>query len=96
MLSHCANSQCRTPFLRLQQGKLFLVETEYASQPSLSLELMAHRKRKPLRATERFWLCDCCAQVWTLLHDRSRGIVLLPLLIPAARATLRGEFKGVA
>lgn len=28
MLSHCANSQCLRPFLRLGQGKLFLVETE--------------------------------------------------------------------
>jgi len=28
MLSRCANSQCSRPFLRLRQGKLFLVETE--------------------------------------------------------------------
>jgi hypothetical protein len=28
MLSRCANSQCSKPFLRLREGKLFLVETE--------------------------------------------------------------------
>jgi hypothetical protein len=27
MLSHCANSQCSKPFLRLREAKLFLVET---------------------------------------------------------------------
>jgi len=29
---------------------------------------------------ERYWLCDQCAQVWTLVHDR--GIVLVPLPAP--------------
>jgi hypothetical protein len=28
MLSHCANPLCSTPFVRLREGKLFLVETE--------------------------------------------------------------------
>jgi hypothetical protein len=28
MLSHCANPLCSTPFVRLREGKLFLLETE--------------------------------------------------------------------
>jgi hypothetical protein len=28
MLSHCANPLCSTPFVRLREGRLFLVETE--------------------------------------------------------------------
>ena len=32
MLSHCANSRCSRPFLRLRQGKLFLVETEFVAK----------------------------------------------------------------
>ncbi len=28
MLSHCANPLCCTPFVRLREGKLFLLETE--------------------------------------------------------------------
>lgn len=33
MLSHCANPQCSTPFVRLREGKLFLVETESGAPP---------------------------------------------------------------
>jgi hypothetical protein len=31
------------------------------------------------RRVERYWLCDQCAEVWTLVHDRNAGIVLMPL-----------------
>jgi hypothetical protein len=96
MLSHCANSQCGTAFLRLQQGKLFLVETDYASKSRTDEAFAPPHKRKPPRSTERYWLCDRCAQAWTLVQDKNRGIVLLPLVTPAARATLRGESKVTA
>src|SRR5215475_7033376 len=33
MLSNCANQQCRKPFLRLREGKLFLVETDRLTKP---------------------------------------------------------------
>jgi hypothetical protein len=88
MLSHCANSRCTRPFLRLRQGKLFLVETEFASR---SRELMAPssaRMRLQPRRVERYWLCDECAAVWTLVHDRKQGIVLMPLSRPPVRANV--------
>ena len=78
MLSHCANPQCSRPFLRLGQGKLFLVESDSAesrkpsAHPSRSIRLQFKRM-------ERYWLCDQCRQVWTLAQDRNNGIMLLPL-----------------
>jgi hypothetical protein len=97
MLSHCANSICGTPFLRLQQGKLFLVETEDVSKPSTDESFVLPPKRKPPRSTQRYWLCDQCARIWTLAQDKDRRIVLLLLLVPAAPPVLmRAEIKGTA
>jgi hypothetical protein len=81
MLSHCANLQCMRPFLRLRQGKLFLVET--AGAPTSRL------RPKP-RRVDRYWLCDDCATVWTLIHDRHEGIVLAPLPRPPISPTVPG------
>jgi hypothetical protein len=94
MLSHCANIQCGRPFLHLQQGKLFLVESDNGSKPRSDQEFALPHKRKPPRSTERFWLCERCAQVWTLVHDKDGGIVLLPLLTAAARTRQGGECNG--
>ncbi len=79
MLSCCANSNCAKPFLRLREGKLFLVETEgsnKAREPGTS-EAQHHRLQP--RQLERYWLCDQCAVEWTLIYDRNRGIALIPL-----------------
>jgi hypothetical protein len=76
MLSHCANSQCSKPFLRLGEGRLFLVE----ATPRLE---MANSRcpflRQPPRRLERYWLCDRCAEICTLVYDRQKGISLVPL-----------------
>ena len=80
MLSHCANSQCLKPFLRLGQGKLFLVETSSVAKSEGMTP--SPRMRQPPRRLERYWLCDQCAAVWTLVHDRQKGIALLPLQPP--------------
>jgi hypothetical protein len=91
MLSHCANPQCSTPFLRLRQGKLFLVGTDGSSQPGKIRSQPASRKHLQQRV-ERYWLCDLCSQVWTLVQDRARGIALvrLPRLVASAEAVLGG------
>jgi hypothetical protein len=85
MLSHCANSQCSKPFLRLGQGRLFLVE---AQTPANAGELTMARSpymRMPPRRVERYWLCDQCAATWTLVHNRQKGIELVPLRpVPAS------------
>jgi len=86
MLSHCANSQCVRPFVRLGQGKLFLVENEYGANPAEFITPPSPHMRKQPRRVERYWLCDQCAELWTLVHDRKQGIGLVPLLRPLAGA----------
>jgi hypothetical protein len=83
MLSHCANLQCRKPFLRLGQGKLFLVETSCVVKPGETKFSPSPRMRQTPRRLERYWLCDQCATVWTLVHDRQKSIALLPLQPPS-------------
>jgi hypothetical protein len=88
MLSRCANSQCSKPFLRLREGKLFLVETDCVAKHSVVKpgEVGAPlyvRERQPQRQVEHYWLCDDCASRWTLIYDRDRGVTLAPLRRPA-------------
>jgi hypothetical protein len=86
MLSHCVNSQCSRPFLQLGQGKLFLVETEcVAGVEELTTPPVPYARRRT-RRVERYWLCDQCAQVSTLVYDQKQGIVLIRLPKPPFRA----------
>ena len=85
MLSRCANSQCSKPFLRLGQGKLFLVERDGVTKTETPAESPSRLTRPQLRRVERYWLCDQCAHAWTLVYDRKEGILLVPL--PPSPAT---------
>jgi hypothetical protein len=87
MLSRCANAQCSKPFLRLQDGKLFLVETSRMARPGKSTTSPFIRAKQPQRHVEHWWLCDECASQWTLVYDRDNGVSLSPLRRPAAAAT---------
>lgn len=86
MLSRCANLECSKPFLRLREGKLFLVETERLSKTGEAAAPPFIRARKLRRLVEHYWLCDACAAQWTLVYDRSCGIALAPLPAPVQRA----------
>jgi hypothetical protein len=79
MLSHCANPQCSKPFLRLREGKLFMVETDRVAKPGEAAAASILRARQPQRHVEHYWLCDQCASQWTLIYDRIRGVTLTPL-----------------
>lgn len=76
MLSHCANTQCSSPFVRLGQGRLFLVEAiplmERTNQPS-------SQGRRPPRRVERYWLCERCSELSTLVVGGTAGVTLVPL-----------------
>jgi hypothetical protein len=94
MLSHCANLQCSKPFLRLREGKLFLVETQSETRP---LGLPGHTApwlRKPPRRVEHFWLCDQCASIWTLIQDGTRGVALVPLNRISLAEAVGAENRG--
>jgi hypothetical protein len=96
MLSHCANQQCLKPFLRLRQGKLFLVEAECAAQPGELTAPMSAQMRPQPRRVERYWLCDECAEVWTLVHDLNQGILLMPLRRAPASMTMAQGYRESA
>jgi len=85
MLSQCANSLCGKPFLKLREGKLFLVETDRVNRPGESISPPFVRARQQQRVVEHFWLCDDCATQWTLIYDGERGITLAPLRRPVMR-----------
>jgi len=87
MLSRCANDQCGKPFLRLRDGKLFLVETERLTKPGQPVAPPFVRARQQQRQVEHYWLCDDCAPKWTLVYDRDRGVALAPLRRPVATVT---------
>jgi hypothetical protein len=75
VLHKCANPACHSPFRKLSQGKLFLVETE----PLEGLELRrAHWRGKCSHHIEYYWLCDQCAFVLTLSYEKGRGVVTAP------------------
>jgi hypothetical protein len=79
MLSQCANGSCCKPFLRLREGKLFLVETDRMAKSGESAAPAFIAARRHKRWVEHFWLCDSCAARWTLSYDRENGIRLIPL-----------------
>jgi len=81
MLSRCANPECGKPFLRLREGRLFLVETERVIKPALAVPPFV-RARQLQRRVEHYWLCDDCAANWSLAYDRDRGITLVRLRRP--------------
>jgi hypothetical protein len=83
MLSRCANAQCSKPFLKLREGKLFLVETERLTKPGESAVPPFVRARQQQRCVEHYWLCGDCAKHWTLVYDRERGVALAALHRPA-------------
>ena len=82
MLSHCVNSQCSKPFLRLREGRLFLVQTNHVTEAPTKARVTGPLRKSPQRV-EHFWLCDGCAPFWTLVQNGCQGISLVPLRQPA-------------
>ena len=76
MLHKCANSSCSHLFRRLDQGKLFQVETEYLSAFRINGPL---RRHQPVRRVEHYWLCDECSSVFTLSFEKGCGVVTVPI-----------------
>ena len=95
MLSQCANSQCGKPFLKLREGKLFVVEIDRVLRPGEKIPAAFVSARRQQRSIEHFWLCDECALQWTLIYDRT-GITLIALKRPVANAASHAAGKGAA
>lgn len=93
MLSRCANDQCCKPFLKLRDGKLFLVETDRITKPGESAPPFM-RARQLQRSVEHFWLCSDCASQWTLVFDPEQGVALSPLRRPAVSVLVTAAVAG--
>lgn len=75
MLAKCANPACSTPFRRLNEGKLFQVETRTTSEANGRMS----RRKGSARRIEHFWLCaECCRFVTLAVHEKS-GVITVPL-----------------
>jgi hypothetical protein len=96
MLSHCANAKCHKPFLRLREGKLFLVETDCSAKPGEHSVPPFVRARQQQRQVEHYWLCDACATQWTLIFDRELGVALAPVKRPIASGASASTQSGAA
>ena len=64
MLSKCANPACLSRFHYLHEGRIFNIEMTTLSSESNSA---ANRK------IEHFWLCERCAQTFTVVQEN--GVV---------------------
>jgi hypothetical protein len=74
MVSKCANPACTAPFRFLHQGKVFRVETQPKSSPSLY-----DSPQKAARQVEFFWLCERCSSLMTLAVEKG-GVKVRPRL----------------
>ena len=72
----CANPACPTAFDWMNGGKFFRFRQQEA--------LESGPKQKDLGANlhnvEHFWLCNRCAQMFTLVYSRGQGVVLRALV----------------
>jgi hypothetical protein len=85
MLNKCANPVCPNLFRSLHRGRLFLQETDCAP-PAMQNHSSPGRRAQVARRTERYWLCDDCCSQLTLIFERGRGMVTVPLLPANSRA----------
>jgi hypothetical protein len=67
MLAKCSNPSCSARFLRLGNGRLFILEADPPRQTD---------KSEP---TEYFWLCDHCSATMTLRLAEDERVVAVPL-----------------
>ena len=73
-----ANPDCSSVFRRLNHGKLFLLEIDHAVESSHTPS-PTNRRERQARRVERYWLCDLCSAQVTLIFERGRGMVTIPL-----------------
>jgi len=74
MISKCANPECSVPFHYLRDGKLFRVDLDQLESPSAERNDAEKWHRR-----EHFWLCGRCAATMTLVAEKGRGVVAVPL-----------------
>jgi hypothetical protein len=76
MLAKCANPACSTSFRRLNEGKLFQVESQLTPNDANTRAL---RREGAARRIEHFWLCSECCRFVTLAVNENTGVITVPL-----------------
>jgi hypothetical protein len=79
VLTKCANPICPSLFRHLSQGKLFQVETESSTALVTRRPLVPTRKSPSARHVQHYWLCDQCSPTLTLIFEKERGMITVPL-----------------
>lgn len=74
MVSKCANPACSKKFLYLQEGKIFHLSPTQEVKEATGCFVP--------RLDERFWLCDRCSKVMTLVWE-GHGVKVIPIAEPA-------------
>ncbi len=82
MVSKCANPDCSTPFHYLRDGKIFQLEIGEPNGPEPHLL----SSRRPTHHVEHFWLCGPCAATMTLVIEKEKGVIAVPLRPHARQA----------
>jgi hypothetical protein len=75
MISKCANPACSAPFRYLRDGKLFRVNLDLLESATTA----QNESDKPWHRLEHFWLCGRCAATMTLVAEKGRGVIAVPL-----------------
>ena len=85
----CANKDCGAELKYLRGGRLFLMER----QPS-SLATAAPEAQRAVTMRRYFWLCESCAQRYSIRRWTENGIELVPRMkrVQVATAALPHEW----
>ena len=94
-MSKCANPECSEVFRYLHQGKIFLLS------PTPEVQMATENDYPPLG--ERFWLCDKCSKLMTVVWGgKEAKLVILasatapagpPSLTPASEPAFRDDLR---
>jgi len=81
----CANQDCKAELKYLRGGRLFLMERKPNVIPMVSHD--STPLKRPVTMRRYFWLCESCAQVYTIQRWTDSGIELaskkrVPTIVP--------------
>jgi len=76
VISKCANPRCSASFRYLHEGKLFQFEVRLLDELTISIHAA---REKPSREIERFWLCESCSKIMTLVREPLTHRVVIAL-----------------
>jgi len=84
MLAKCSNPSCSASFLSLQYGRLYRLDRDAKTRPSM-------------RRVEYYWLCEHCAPIMTmqLEDDGNVEAISLPAGPPIARTNFLERKRGL-